>query len=141
MTGTLTFTIIKPDAVANGHAGAILQQIEAAGFKIVSLKMTRLSAEQAGKFYNIHVGRPFYNHLVGFMSSGKIIAAVLEKSNAVSDFRALIGHTDPSKAESGTVRKLYAQSIETNAIHGSDSDENALIEARFFFADLEQFSS
>lgn len=140
MTGTLTFTMIKPDAVAAGHSGAILKQIEAAGFEIVALKMTRLSAVDASEFYGIHADKPFYNMLVEFMSSGKIIAAVLKKSNAVTDFRTLIGSTNPEKADAGTIRKLYAQSMEYNAIHGSDSDENALIEAGFFFSNFERFS-
>ena len=139
MTGTLTFTMIKPDAVAAGNTGAILQQIEGAGFEIVALKMIRLSAEQAGQFYDIHAGKPFYDFLVNFMSSGKIIAAVLKKNNAVLDFRTLIGNTNPAKAEEGTIRKLYASSMELNAIHGSDSDENALIEASFFFSNFERY--
>ncbi|MDB5272696.1 MAG: nucleoside-diphosphate kinase [Chitinophagaceae bacterium] len=139
MTGTLTFTMIKPDAVAAGNAGAILQQIEGTGFEIVALKMIRLSAEQAAQFYDIHTGKPFYDFLVNFMSSGKIIAAVLKKNNAVQDFRTLIGNTNPAKAEEGTIRKLYASSMELNAIHGSDSDENALIEANFFFSNFERY--
>ncbi len=140
MTGTLTFTMIKPDAVANGHSGAILKQIEEAGFEILALKMTRLSAVDASQFYEIHADRPFYKMLVDFMSSGKIIAAVLKGNNAVADFRTLIGNTNPEKADAGTVRKLYAKSIEFNAIHGSDSDENALIEAGFFFSNFERFN-
>jgi nucleoside-diphosphate kinase len=140
MTGTLTFTMIKPDAVAGGHSGAILKQIEEAGFEIVALKMTRLSAGQASQFYEIHAGKPFYNTLVSFMSSGKIIAAVLKKTNAVTDFRALIGNTNPEKADAGTIRKLYAKSMEFNAVHGSDSDENALIEAGFFFANFDRYN-
>jgi nucleoside-diphosphate kinase len=139
MTGTLTFTMIKPDAVAAGNAGAILQQIEEAGFEIVALKMIRLSIEQAGQFYDIHSDKPFYDFLVNFMSSGKIVAAVLKKNDAVTGFRTLIGNTNPAKAEEGTIRKLYAQSIEHNAIHGSDSDENALIEASFFFSNFERY--
>lgn len=140
MTGTLTFTMIKPDAVADGHSGAILKQIEEAGFEIVALKMTHLSAVDASQFYEIHADRPFYKMLVDFMSSGKIIAAVLKKHNAVADFRTLIGNTNPEKADAGTVRKLFAKSIEFNAIHGSDSDENALIEAGFFFSNFERFN-
>ncbi len=140
MTGTLTFTMIKPDAVADGHSGAILKQIEEAGFEIVALKLTHLSAAQASEFYGIHAERPFFKTLVEFMSSGKIIAAVLKKNNAVADFRTLIGNTNPEKADAGTVRKLYAKSIEFNAIHGSDSDENALIEAGFFFSNFERFN-
>ena len=135
-----TFTMIKPDAFSKGHAGAILDQVLKAGFRIVSLKLTKLSAEKAGEFYAIHKERPFYGELVTFMSSGPIIAAILEKQNAVADFRKLIGATDPSKAEAGTIRKLYAASVGENAIHGSDSDENAGIEGSFFFSGLEQFS-
>ncbi|MDF2455858.1 MAG: nucleoside diphosphate kinase [Cytophagaceae bacterium] len=140
MTGTLTFTMIKPDAVAGGHSGAILKQIEEAGFEIVALKLTHLSDAQASQFYAIHAERPFFKTLVEFMSSGKIIAAVLKKTNAVADFRTLIGNTNPEKADAGTVRKLYAKSIEFNAIHGSDSDENAMIEAGFFFSNFERFN-
>lgn len=140
MTGTLTFTMIKPDAVAGGHSGAILKQIEEAGFEIVALKMTRISIEQASKFYEIHAGKPFYDVLINFMSSGRIIAAVLKKNNAVTDFRALIGNTNPEKAEAGTIRKQYAKSTEYNAIHGSDSDENALLEAGFFFTRFERYN-
>ena len=140
MTGTLTFTMIKPDAVADGHSGAILKQIEEAGFEIVALKMTHLSAAHASQFYGIHAERPFFKTLVEFMSSGKLIAAVLKKNNAVADFRALIGSTNPANADAGTIRKLYAKSVEYNAIHGSDSDENALIEAGFFFSTFERFN-
>jgi nucleoside-diphosphate kinase len=139
MAGTITFTMIKPDAIADGYSGKILQHIEAAGFEIIALKMTRLSLEQAGQFYGIHQGKPFYDKLVNFMSSGKIMAAVLQKSDAVADFRKFIGSTDPSKAEEGTMRKLYARSMEQNAVHGSDSDENARIEAGFFFSNFEIF--
>jgi nucleoside-diphosphate kinase len=131
--------MIKPDAFSKGHSGAILDQILKAGFRIVSLKLTRLSAEKAGEFYAVHKARPFYGELVEFMSSGTIIAAILEKENAVADFRKLIGATDPSKADAGTIRKLYAASVGENAIHGSDSDENAAIEGSFFFSALEQF--
>jgi nucleoside-diphosphate kinase len=134
-----TFTMIKPDAFSKGHSGAILDQILKAGFRIVSLKLTKLSSEKAGEFYAIHKERPFYGELVEFMSSGPIIAAILEKSNAVADFRKLIGATDPAKAEPGTIRKLYAASVGENAVHGSDSDENAQIEGSFFFSGLEQF--
>jgi len=140
MTGTLTFTMIKPDAVAGGHSGAILKQIEDAGFEIVALKMTRLSMAQASEFYGIHTGKPFFNMLVDFMSSDKIIAAVLKKNNAIADFRTLIGNTNPEKADAGTIRKQFAKSMENNAIHGSDSDENALIEAGFFFSNFERFT-
>lgn len=134
-----TFTMIKPDAVANGHTGAILDQIIKAGFKLVAMKYVVLSSETAGKFYEVHKERPFYGELVGFMSSGPIVAAILEKDNAVEDFRKLIGATDPSKADKGTIRQLYAESIGANAIHGSDSDENAKIEGDFFFSAFEKF--
>jgi nucleoside-diphosphate kinase len=134
-----TFTMIKPDAMKNGHAGAILDKIIKAGFRIVALKQTKLTKEKAGEFYAVHNARPFYGELVDFMSSGVIIAAILEKDNAVAEFRTLIGATDPSKADEGTIRKLYATSVGENAVHGSDSDENAKVEADFFFAGLEQF--
>lgn len=134
-----TFTMIKPDAFSKGHSGAILDQIIRDGFKIKALKLTKLSLERASEFYAIHKERPFYGELVEFMSSGPIVAAVLEKENAVSDFRKLIGATDPAKAEAGTIRKLYAASVGENAIHGSDSDENAKIESDFFFSGLERF--
>ena len=136
----LTFTMIKPDAVKDNYSGAILDQIINAGFEIVAMKLTRLSKEDAGKFYEVHKERPFYDDLCNYMSSGKIIAAVLKKDNAVEDFRKLIGATDPAKAEEGTIRKKYARSIESNAVHGSDSDENALIEASFFFSKMEIFA-
>jgi nucleoside-diphosphate kinase len=131
--------MIKPDAVANGHAGKIIDQIIQAGFKIIALKYTSLSAEMAGDFYAIHRERPFYKDLVTFMSSGPIYAAILEKDNAVEDFRKLIGATDPQKAEPGTIRNLFAKSIDANAVHGSDSDENAAIEGNFYFSALERF--
>ena len=134
-----TFTMIKPDAMKNGHAGAIINHIIQNGFRVVALKMTSLTAERAGQFYEVHKERPFYQELVDFMSSGPIIAAILEKDNAVADFRKVIGATDPSKADEGTIRKLYATSIGENAVHGSDSDENAKIEGDFFFSRLEQF--
>jgi nucleoside-diphosphate kinase len=134
-----TFTMIKPDAVANGHIGAILDQIIKGGFKISAMKYTGLSEERAGQFYEVHKERPFYGELVTFMSSGPIVAAILEKENAVDDFRKLIGATDPSKAEKGTIRNLFAESIGANAIHGSDSAENAEIEGSFFFSGLEKF--
>jgi len=133
-----TFTMIKPDAFTNGHTGAILDQMIKAGFRIVSMKLTKLSPEKAGQFYEIHKERPFYGELVSFMSSGPIVAAILEKENAVADFRKLIGATDPAKAEEGTIRKLYATSLGENAVHGSDSDENAEIEGSFFFSGLEK---
>ena len=134
-----TFTMIKPDAMKKGHAGAILDKIIKAGFRIVALKETKLSTEKAGAFYEVHKERPFYGELVQFMSSGIIIAAILEKENAVADFRTLIGATDPAKADEGTIRKLFASSVGENAVHGSDSDENAKIEGNFFFSGLEQF--
>jgi nucleoside-diphosphate kinase len=133
-----TFTMIKPDAMKKGVQGKIIDHILQAGFKIVALKMTKLSSEKAGEFYAIHKERPFYGELVEFMSSGPIIAAVLEKDNAVADFRKTIGATDPAKADEGTIRKLYASSVGENAVHGSDSDENAQIESNFFFSGLEQ---
>jgi len=139
MPGTITFTMIKPDAVSAGHTGAILAQIEKAGFRIIAMKHTRLSTEKAGEFYAVHRERGFYQELVEFMSSGPIVAAILEKENAVEDFRTLIGATDPSKADPGTIRALYARNIGENAIHGSDSDENAAIEAAFHFAGVEIF--
>jgi nucleoside-diphosphate kinase len=131
--------MIKPDAFKNGHAGAILDRILKEGFTIRALKMTKLSAEKAGEFYAIHKERPFFKELVDFMCQGPIIAAILEKENAVQDFRKLIGATDPAKAEEGTIRKLYAASVGENAVHGSDSDENAIIEGNFMFSALEQF--
>jgi nucleoside-diphosphate kinase len=136
---TRTFTIIKPDAMADGHAGAILDQIITSGFRIVALKQTRLSLEKAGEFYAVHAARPFYGELTAFMCSGPIVAAVLEKENAVADFRAIIGATNPANAEEGTIRKRFARSVGENAVHGSDSDENAAIESSFFFSGLEQF--
>jgi len=139
MTTNRTFTMIKPDAVANGHAGKILDQIIQSGFKVVAMKYTHLSAELAGNFYGIHRERPFFKDLVSFMTSGPIFAAILEKDNAVEDFRKLIGATDPQKAEPGTIRNLYAKSIDANAMHGSDSDENAAIEGDFFFSNFEKF--
>lgn len=134
-----TFTMIKPDATANGHTGAILAKITAAGFRIVAMKMTHLSSAKAGQFYEVHKERPFYGELVEFMSSGPVTAAILEKENAVDEFRKLIGATNPAQADEGTIRKLFATSIGENAIHGSDSDENAAIEGDFFFSKLEQF--
>jgi len=134
-----TFTMIKPDATKNGNTGAILEIINKAGFRIAALKMLHLSADKAGEFYAVHRERPFYGELVEFMSSGPIAAAILEKDNAVEDFRKLIGATNPAQAAEGTIRKLFAASIGENAIHGSDSDANALIEGDFFFSKLEQF--
>lgn len=140
MSGNRTFTMIKPDAVKAGHIGGILNQICEAGFKIVAMKYTRLSTEKAGEFYAVHSARPFYGELVDFMSSGPIVAAVLEKDNAVADFRALIGATNPAEAAPGTIRAKYAKNVGENAVHGSDSDENAAIEASFHFAGTEIFS-
>jgi nucleoside-diphosphate kinase len=134
-----TFTMIKPDAMKKDYAGAILDKIIKEGFRVVALKMTWLSEEKAGEFYAVHKERPFYGELVEFMSSGPIIAAILEKSDAVASFRALIGATNPAQAADGTIRKLFASSVGENAIHGSDSDENAQIEGDFFFSKLEQF--
>ncbi|HMQ00437.1 MAG TPA: nucleoside-diphosphate kinase [Cyclobacteriaceae bacterium] len=139
MAGNRTFTMIKPDAVGNGHTGAIIKMIEEAGFRIVAMKKTQLSPERAGQFYEIHKERPFYNDLCTYMSSGAIVPMILEKDNAVEDFRKLIGATDPQKAAPGTIRNLFAKSIDANAIHGSDSDENAEIEGNFFFAKTERF--
>jgi nucleoside-diphosphate kinase len=134
-----TFTMIKPDATGKGYTGAILDQIIKAGFAIKAMKWTRLTAEQAGLFYDIHRERPFFQELVDFMISGPIVAAILEKDNAVADFRTLIGATNPANAAEGTIRKLYAASVGENAVHGSDSDENAIIESDFFFSKLERF--
>jgi len=131
--------MIKPDGVANGHIGAILEKINAGGFRIVAMKMTQLSRKDAEAFYAVHSERGFYSELVAYMSSGPIVAAILEKNNAVEDFRTLIGNTDPKKADPGTIRALYATDISANAIHGSDSDENAEIEGNFFFATREKF--
>lgn len=139
MAGNRTFTMIKPDAVGANNTGAIIKMIEGAGFKIIAMKKTRLSNDRAGQFYAIHKERPFYNDLCEYMSSGAIVPMILEKSNAVEDFRKLIGATDPRKAEAGTIRNLFAKSIEANAIHGSDSDSNATIEGSFFFSGVEQF--
>lgn len=139
MAGNKTFTMIKPDAVSAGNMGAITKMIEEAGFKIVAMKKTRLSGELAGKFYAIHKERPFYGELCAYMSSGTIVPMILEKENAVEDFRKFIGATDPKKAAPGTIRALFAKSIDANAIHGSDSDGNAEIEGNFFFSQFEKF--
>ena len=139
MATNRTFTMIKPDAVGNNYIGPILAKINEAGFRIVAMKYTKLSTETAGKFYEIHKERPFYGELVAYMSSGPIVAAILEKEDAVASFRKLIGATDPTKAELGTIRQLYAKSIAANAVHGSDSDENAVIEGNFFFSGTERF--
>ena len=139
MATNRTFTMIKPDAVRNGHIGAILKMINDGGFRIVAKKYTQLSLAQAGQFYAVHSARPFYGELTEFMSSGPIVAAILEKDNAVADFRTLIGATNPAEAAEGTIRKMFARSIGENAVHGSDSDENALIEAQFHFSGREIF--
>ncbi len=139
MPGKRTFTMIKPNTVAEGYTGVILAKIQEAGFRIVSMKIIHLTLQQAGKFYEIHKERPFYADLVTFMSSGPVVAAILEKDNAVDDYRTLIGATDPAKAAPGTIRKHYAKNVQENAVHGSDSDENAIVEGNFFFSVLEQF--
>ena len=135
-----TFTMIKPDAVENGHIGAILEKINSAGFKIIAMKLTKLTKEKAEEFYEVHNERPFFGELVSFMSRGPIIAAILEKDNAVDEFRKLIGSTNPSEAAKGTIRSLYATSMGENAVHGSDSDENAGIEGAFHFSNEEILS-
>jgi nucleoside-diphosphate kinase len=139
MAGNRTFTMIKPSAVKSGFTGKILNMFTEAGFKMISLKYTQMSNEHAAAFYEVHKARSFFPELVDFMSSGPIVAAILEKENAVEDFRKLIGATDPSKAEPGTVRQLYGSNVQENAVHGSDSDENALIEGNFFFSAFEKF--
>ena len=139
MASNRTFTMIKPDAVQDNHIGAITQMMEEGGFRIVAMKKTRLTPERAGEFYAVHKERPFYNDLVSYMSKGPIVAMILEKDNAVEDFRTLIGATNPEQAAEGTIRKRFAKSIESNAVHGSDSDENAKIEGDFFFGADEQF--
>jgi len=139
MSGNKTFTMIKPDAVENGYIGPILEKITSAGFRIAAMKFTQLSRRDAMLFYEIHKEQPFYDELVTFMSRGPIVAAILEKENAVEDFRALIGATNPAEAAEGTIRKLYATDIGENAIHGSDSDENAAIEGAFHFSGRDIF--
>ena len=139
MATNRTFSMIKPDAFADGHTGGILKMITEAGFTIKALKLIKLSDEKAGQFYEVHKERPFYGDLKAVMSAGAIVALVLEKENAVADFRKLIGATNPSNAEEGTIRKKYAKSMESNAVHGSDSDENAAIETSFFFSAFEIF--
>ena len=139
MAGNITFTMIKPDAVGAGNSGAIIKMIEDSEFKIIAMKYTRLSRKRAEQFYMVHKERPFYNDLCDYMSSGNIIPMILENNNAVEDFRKLIGATNPQDAAEGTIRNLFAESIEANAIHGSDSDENAGIEGNFFFSQVEQF--
>ena len=137
MAGTITFSMIKPDAVSENNIGAILKMMEEAGFRIAAMKKTKLTKERAGEFYEVHKERPFYDDLTAYMSSGSIVALVLEKDNAVADFRKLIGATNPAEAEEGTIRKLYAKSLEANAVHGSDADETAEQESTFFFSDDE----
>ncbi len=139
MTGNITFTMIKPTAVADGNMGKIIDKIIEGGFNIKALKYIKLTRDQARKFYAVHKERPFYNDLVEFMTSGPIIAAILEKEDAVAAYRKYIGSTNPKEAEPGTIRALYATSIEANAVHGSDSDENAIIESSFFFSEFERF--
>ena len=139
MATNKTFTMIKPDAFAEGNFGAITKIIEENGFQIKAMKLTRLSDKRAGEFYEVHKERPFYGELVNYMSSGPIVAMILEKENAVEDFRKLIGATNPKEAAEGTIRRMFAKSIDANAIHGSDSDENAAIEGNFFFGGLEKF--
>ncbi len=133
MSTNRTFTMIKPDAVADGHTGAIIQQIEKAGYKIIAMTKLRMSPAQAGQFYAVHQERPFFQSLCDYMSSGEIVPMILEKENAVADFRQFIGSTNPADAAEGTIRKQFAKSLEANAIHGSDSDANAAIEGAFFF--------
>jgi nucleoside-diphosphate kinase len=139
MAGCYTLTIIKPGAVSRGFTGPILDKISEAGFRITALKMLQLTQNEAQRFYEVHRGRPFYDSLVEFMISGPIVVGVLEKENAVEEYRRLIGATDPEKAEEGTIRKMYAESLQANAVHGSDSDANAVIEATFFFSSSERF--
>jgi len=139
MAQNLTFTMIKPDAVRNRHIGSILKMITDKGFRIKAMKLTEMSRANAEAFYGVHAGKPFFDGLVEFMSSGPIVAAILEKENAIMDFRELIGATNPANAAPGTIRQLFAESFTANAVHGSDSDENALIEGAFFFSGFEQF--
>ncbi|MEI7421748.1 MAG: nucleoside-diphosphate kinase [Prolixibacteraceae bacterium] len=139
MAQNLTFTMIKPSSVRNNHIGAILKMINDNGFRIKAMKLTSMTRANAEAFYGIHAGKPFFEGLVDFMSSGPIVAAILEKENAIADYRELIGNTNPEKAAPGTIRALFAESMTANAVHGSDSDENALIEGKFFFSELEQF--
>lgn len=139
MATNRTFTMIKPDAFGDGKSGAIIKMIEEAGFKIIAAKVTKLTKERAGQFYAVHKERPFYSSLCEYMSSGPIMAIILEKENAVADFRKLIGATNPADAAEGTIRKLYAKSMEANAVHGSDSNENAAIEGNFYFSKTEEF--
>lgn len=139
MSGNQTFTMIKPETVSNNNIGPVLKMINEAGFVIKAMKITHLTKQQVSEFYAVHAGKSFFEDLTSFMSSGPIVAAILEKENAVDDFRELIGSTDPAKAAEGTIRKIYAESMSRNAVHGSDSDENALIESDFFFSKMERF--
>ena len=139
MATNRTFTMLKPDAVEKGHIGAILEKISASGFRIVAMKLTQMTTQDAKTFYAIHSERPFYSELVEYMTRGPIVAAVLEKDNAVEDFRTLIGATNPADAAEGTIRKMFADSISENAVHGSDSDDNAAIEGAFHFSGREMF--
>ena len=139
MATNRTFTMLKPDSVEKGNIGAILEKINSAGFRIVAMKLTQMSDQDARRFYSIHKDRPFFDDLVSYMTSGPIVAAIIEKENAVEQFRKLIGSTDPTEAAEGTIRNLFASSLSENAIHGSDSDENALIESRFHFSEEEMF--
>jgi len=139
MAGNITFTIIKPKAVSDGHIGPILNKIHNAGFRISAMRMLWLTRGEAESFYEVHKERPFYRDLVEFMTSGPIVVAILQKKDAVAEYRKLIGNTDPAKAEEGTIRKEFATSMQENAVHGSDSDENANIEASFFFSGLQRF--
>lgn len=141
MAGNITFTMIKPDAVENGNSGDILKMITDAGFRVAAMKMTRMSEAKAAKFYEIHNQKPWFQELLDYMTRGPIVAAVLEKENAIEEFRKLIGSTNPKEAAPGTIRNLYAKGIEANAIHGADSDENALREASFHFAASEMFDA
>ena len=139
MAGNQTFTMIKPETVNKNNIGPVLKMINEAGFRIKAMKFTHLNKQQAGEFYAVHAGKSFFEDLTSFMSSGPIVAAILEKENAVADFRELIGATDPAKAAEGTIRKFFAESMSRNAVHGSDSDENALLESDFFFSKMERF--
>jgi nucleoside-diphosphate kinase len=140
MAGTITFTMIKPGAVSQDFTGPILKMINESGFRIIAMKLTRMNTSQAEAFYVVHKERPFYGSLVKYMSSGPIVAAILKKDNAVADYRSLIGATNPAEATDGTIRKLYAESVESNAVHGSDSDENAIIESNFFFSESDRIA-
>ncbi len=139
MSGNITFTMVKPDAVRNNYTGPILKIINESGFRIKAIKMVHFTRERAEAFYGIHAGKFFFDGLIEFMTSGPLVAAILEKENAINDFRELIGNTNPEKADAGTIRKLFAESLTANAIHGADSDENAIREGSFFFSELEQF--